>query len=57
MCFGSKQPAAPIQKPNYKPEDMDDYFTVTMEDGQGDKKLISERDEKANKAATGYKET
>lgn len=42
MCF-NKQPAAPIEKPSYAPEDAHKHFKVTQEDeASGEKKVLNE---------------
>ena len=39
MCFGG-QPAAPINKPSYSPEESDQHFDVTMRDADGKETIL-----------------
>lgn len=56
MCFGGGQPAAPINKPTYAPEDADKFFDVTMEDETtGQVSTLSKRTAQQNKDATAGK--
>jgi len=57
MCFGGGQPAAPINKPAYAPDESDQFFDITMEDREaGTTSTIRKRpDEKPTTATNGRK--
>lgn len=57
MCIGGGQPDNPTNTPKYAAEDSQDYFTVSMEDEEGNQKQISKRSAKENEKLTGHKVT
>lgn len=54
MCFSSKQPKAPIERPTYAPEDAHKHFTTTQETDP-EPKAMEEEVPQASVRATGPK--
>lgn len=49
MCFGGKQPEAPINRPDYKPEDASKHFSFKKIEGEKETEIPVEQDPAAPK--------